>query len=71
MATPTPEAAAGAARVAHVVLDFGMVSGADASATVSLAKLRNLCHDRQARLAYCSLADRINVSERMVMALSR
>lgn len=32
-----------AGAVRHVILDFARVSGADASATVSLAKLRHLC----------------------------
>jgi sulfate permease, SulP family len=43
-------------RVAYVILDFGMVSGSDASAIVSLAKLRNFCGQRGTTLAYCSLS---------------
>jgi SulP family sulfate permease len=44
-------------RVAYVILDFGMVSGADSSAIVSLAKLRNLCGQRGTTLVYCSLSN--------------
>ena len=40
----------------HVVLDFGAVTGADASATVSLAKLRNFCSKQGVSLALSSLA---------------
>ncbi|MEO5770913.1 MAG: SulP family inorganic anion transporter, partial [Burkholderiaceae bacterium] len=40
----------------HVVLDFGAVTGADASATVSLAKLRNFCTKQGVSLALSSLA---------------
>jgi SulP family sulfate permease len=43
-------------RVAYVILDFGMVSGADSSAVVSLAKLRNFCDQRGATIVYCSLS---------------
>ena len=43
-------------RVAYVVLDFGMVSGSDSSATVSLAKLRNFCRQHGTTLVYCSLS---------------
>ena len=43
-------------RVAYVILDFGMVSGSDSSAVVSLAKLRNLCDQRGTTLVYCSLS---------------
>ena len=49
-----------ARRVAHVILDFGMVSGADSSATVSLAKLRNFCQQEGTTLAYCSLSPPIH-----------
>jgi SulP family sulfate permease len=40
----------------HVVLDFGAVTGADASATISLAKLRNFCTKHGVSLALSSLA---------------
>jgi len=43
-------------RVAYVILDFGMVSGADSSAIVSLAKLRNFCGQQGITLVYCSLS---------------
>ncbi len=43
-------------QVAHVILDFGMVSGSDSSAIVSLTKLRNFCNQRGTTLIYCSLA---------------
>jgi len=43
-------------RVSYVVLDFGMVSGADSSAFVSLAKLRNYCDQHGSTLVYCSLS---------------
>lgn len=43
-------------RVAYVILDFGMVSGTDSSAVVSLAKLRNFCDKREATLVFCSLS---------------
>jgi SulP family sulfate permease len=42
-------------RVSHVILDFGMVPAADASATVSLAKLRNFCHKQGARLVFSNV----------------
>lgn len=47
-------------RVAYVILNFGMVSGSDSSAVVSLAKLRNFCNQRSTTLVFCSLtpADR-------------
>jgi SulP family sulfate permease len=54
--TDTESAPAGAVR--YVVLDFAMVSGADASAIVSLTKLRNLCHKRDATIVYCALSAR-------------
>jgi len=47
-------------RVAYVILDFGMVSGADSSATVSLAKLRNFCQKQGMTLVYCSLSPTIH-----------
>ena len=43
-------------QVTHVILDFGMVSGSDSSAIVSLTKLRNFCNQRGTTLVYCSLA---------------
>jgi SulP family sulfate permease len=43
-------------RSAYVILDFGMVSGADSSAIVSLAKLRNFCEQQSTTLVYCSLS---------------
>jgi len=43
-------------RVAYVILDFGMVSGADSSAVLSLAKLRNFCDQQGTTLVYCSLS---------------
>jgi SulP family sulfate permease len=42
--------------VAYVILDFSMASGADASAVVSLAKLRNFCDQQGTTLVYCSLS---------------
>ena len=47
-------------RVAYVILDFGLVSGADSSATVSLAKLRNFCQQQGTTLVYCSLSPAIH-----------
>jgi sulfate permease, SulP family len=43
-------------RVAYVILDFGMVPGADSSAVASLAKLRNFCDQQGTTLVYCSLS---------------
>ena len=43
-------------QVTHVILDFGMVSGSNSSAIVSLTKLRNFCNQRGTTLVYCSLA---------------
>jgi SulP family sulfate permease len=43
-------------QVAYVILDFSMVSGADSSAYVSLAKLRNYCNQRGTTILYCSLS---------------
>jgi SulP family sulfate permease len=43
-------------RVAYVILDFSMASGADSSAVVSLAKLRNFCDQQGTTLVYCSLS---------------
>lgn len=42
-------------RVAYVVLDFSMTSGADSSAVLSLNKLRSYCDQRDITLVYCSL----------------
>lgn len=42
-------------QVRHVIVDFGMVTGADASAPVSLAKLRHLCERQGATLVLSSL----------------
>lgn len=44
------------ARVATVILDFGMVSGADTSAIVSLTKLRDYCTRHGITLLCCALA---------------
>jgi sulfate permease, SulP family len=43
-------------RVAHLVLDFSLVSGADTSAIVSLVKLRRFCKEQGANLIFCSLS---------------
>jgi SulP family sulfate permease len=43
-------------RVAYVILDFSMASGADSSAAVSLAKLRNFCDREGTTIVYCSLS---------------
>jgi SulP family sulfate permease len=45
-----------ARQVRHVVLDFGTVTGVDASAIVSLAKLRNFCTQQGVSVALSSLA---------------
>jgi sulfate permease, SulP family len=42
--------------VKYVVLDFGTVSGADASAVVSFTKLRNFCHQQGVTIIYCALS---------------
>ncbi|MDQ6621796.1 MAG: SulP family inorganic anion transporter [Pseudomonadota bacterium] len=42
-------------RFAYIILDFSRVSGTDASALASLAKLRNLCDRRETSVIYCSL----------------
>jgi len=42
-------------QVTYVILDFGMVSGADSSAIAGLAKLRNFCNKRDVTLVYSSL----------------
>jgi sulfate permease, SulP family len=46
----------GQGRVKYVVLDFGTVSGADASAVVSFSKLRNFCNQQDVTIIYCSLS---------------
>jgi sulfate permease, SulP family len=43
-------------RVGYVILDFGLVSSADSSAILSLAKLRNFCDQNGTTLVYCSLS---------------
>jgi SulP family sulfate permease len=43
-------------RVVYIVIDFARVSGADASALISLTKLRNFCDQRRTTLVYCSLS---------------
>jgi len=43
-------------RVAYVVLDFALVSGADSSAVASLTKLRNFCDRHGVTLVYCGLS---------------
>ncbi len=42
--------------VAYVILDFAMVSGADASAVVSFGKLCSFCEKRGTTVVYCSLS---------------
>jgi sulfate permease, SulP family len=46
-------------RVSYVILDFAMVPGADSSAFVSLAKLRNYCNQHGTTLVYSSLTPAI------------
>src|SRR5206468_4065226 len=48
-----------AGRVSHVILDFGMVSAVDASATVSLAKLRNFCQRQGVKLIFSGPAPKL------------
>jgi SulP family sulfate permease len=43
-------------QVAFVVVDFGMVSGADSSALVSLGKLRTFCDQRGTIMVYAGLS---------------
>jgi SulP family sulfate permease len=45
-----------ARQVAFVILDFGMVSGADSSALVSLAKLRSFCDQQGVVIVYAALS---------------
>jgi len=47
-------------RVAYVILDFGLVSGSDSSAFVSLAKLRNYCNQHGTTILYCSISTAIH-----------
>ena len=42
--------------VDFIILDFGMVSGADASAFVSLAKLRSFCDQHEVTIVYSSIS---------------
>ena len=42
--------------VQHVIVDFGLVSGFDSSAILSLSKLRNFCHVNGATLLFCALS---------------
>jgi sulfate permease, SulP family len=46
-------------RVNHLILDLGLVSGLDASATISLAKLRNFCQQQGAKLIFSSMAPKL------------
>jgi SulP family sulfate permease len=46
----------GQGRVKYVILDFGTVSGADASAIVSFTKLRNFCNQQSVTIIYCALS---------------
>jgi sulfate permease, SulP family len=43
-------------QVAHLLLDFSLVSGADTSAIVSLVKLRRFCKEKGTTLVFCSLS---------------
>jgi sulfate permease, SulP family len=47
-------------RVAFVILDFAMVPGADSSAFISLAKLRNYCNQHGVTIVYSSLSPAIH-----------
>src|SRR5205807_8497637 len=49
-------------RVAYVLLDFRMVTGADSSAIVSLTKLRNFCSKQDITLMYCSLSPSVQTA---------
>jgi sulfate permease, SulP family len=46
-------------RVAFVILDFAMVPGADSSAFISLAKLRNYCNQHGTTIVYSSISPAI------------
>jgi len=50
-------AARPARSVSHVVLDFGLVTGVDASATLSLTKLRNHCDKQGVALLFSAMPD--------------
>lgn len=45
-------------RIAYIILDFSRVSGTDASALASLAKLRNYCNQRETMVVYCAVPSR-------------
>lgn len=49
-------------RVSEVILDFGMVSGIDSSATASLGKLRNFCQRNGTALIYASPSPAVQVA---------
>jgi SulP family sulfate permease len=49
-------------RVAYVILDFAMVPGADSSAYVSLAKLRNYCGQHGTTIVYSSISPAIRAA---------
>jgi sulfate permease, SulP family len=49
-------------RVAYVILDFRMVTGADSSAMISLTKLRNFCNKQNITLLYSSLSPSIQTA---------
>ena len=49
-------------QVAFVILDFGMVPGADSSAFVSLAKLRNFCDQQGVSIVYAALSPAIRAA---------
>jgi SulP family sulfate permease len=49
-------------RVAYVILDFRMVTGADSSAMASLTKLRNFCNKQDITLLYCALSPSIRTA---------
>jgi SulP family sulfate permease len=43
-------------QIAYLILDFRLVTGVEASAIVSLGKLRRFCKERNAILVLCSLS---------------
>lgn len=49
-------------RVSHVILDFARVPAADASATVSLAKLRSFCDKQGAGLLFSALTPKLQAT---------
>ena len=55
-------AASPARRIAYVILDFEMVTGANSSAMVSLTKLRNFCNKQNIALMFCSLSPSIQTA---------